>query len=75
MTTAPNMRQPSLLIVVVADVEQGDGGGADDGEDAGGEEAPVDRRHGRLVLVGGPHREHADDRRQHADGAGGDAGR
>ena len=26
----------------------------------------------RLVLVGGPHREHADDRREHADGAGGE---
>ena len=46
-------------------------GGADDGEDAGGEEAPVDGGHGRLVLVGGPHREDADDRGQHADGPGG----
>ena len=44
---------------------------ADHGEDAGGEEAAVDRRHRRLVLVGRPHREHADDRGEHADGAGG----
>ena len=29
-------------------------------------------RHRRLVLVGRAHREHADDRREHADGAGGD---
>ena len=66
------MRQPGVERVVVADVDEGDDRGADDGEDAGGEEAAVDRRHRRLVLVGGPHREHADDRREHADGAGGE---
>ena len=63
---------PAGVELVVADVDERDDGGADDGEDAGGEEAAVDRRHRRLVLVGGPHREHADDRREHADGAGGE---
>ena len=63
---------PAGVGLVVADVDEGDDRGADDREDAGGEEAAVDRRHRRLVLVGGPHREHADDRREHADGAGGE---
>ena len=76
-TTAPKHFQP-VVAVVVADVERGRRRRADHGEDAGGEEAAVDRRHGRLVLVGGPHGEHADDRAEHADGARGereDAGR
>ena len=63
---------PAGVELVVADVDERDDRGADDGEDAGGDEAAVDRRHRRLVLVGGPHREHADDRREHADGAGGE---
>ena len=58
--------------MVVADVDERDDGRADDGEDTRGEEAAVDRRHRRLVLVGGAHREHADDRREHADRARGD---
>ena len=61
---------PPGVELVVADVAEGDDRGADDGEHAGGDEAPVDGRHRRLVLVGGPHREHADDRREHADGPG-----
>ena len=36
------------------------------------EEAAVDRRHRRLVLLGRAHREHADDRREHADRTGGE---
>ena len=71
------MRQPTFEIValVVADVDERDHERADDREDAGGEEAAVDRRHRRLVLVGGAHREDADDRREHADRAGDRAGR
>ena len=71
-TTAPNMRQPTFdeLAVGVADVDEREHERADDREDTGGEEAAVDRRHRRLVLVGRAHREHADDRREHADGTG-----
>ena len=58
-TTAPNMRQPTFdtsLPVGVADVDEREHERADDREDAGGEEAAVDRRHRRLVLVGRLHR-------------------
>ena len=45
-TMAPNMRAPGLLRrsapVGVADVDEGDDGGADDGEDLGDVDAPVD---------------------------------
>ena len=63
---------PAGVELVVADVDEGDDGGADHGEQTGGDEAPVDRGHGRLVLVGRPYREHADDRGEHADGPGGE---
>ena len=71
-TTAPNMRQPTFdeLAGRVADVDEREHERADDREDAGGEEAAVDRRHRGLVLLGGAHREHADDRREHAERAG-----
>ncbi len=66
----PLAERTPALVVVVADVEDGDETGADDGEHRCGEEAAVDRRHRALVVVGGAHREDADDRREHADGAG-----
>ena len=73
MTTAPNTRQPMLWrsapCLVVADVEERDRGRADDGEDAGGEEAAVDGLQRVGLAFPGPHREHADDRGEHADRA------
>ena len=53
--------------MVVADVAERHRERAEDREDPGGEEAAVDRRHRRLVLVAGAHREDTDDRREHAD--------
>ena len=53
----------------VADVDERDDERAEDGEDAGGEEATVDRRHRRLVLARSARTdEDADDRGEHADG-------
>src|SRR4051812_6865106 len=62
---------PAGVELVVADVAERDDGGAHHGQQAGGDEAAVDRGHRRLVLVGRPDGEHAADRREHADGPGG----
>ena len=59
----------------VADVDEREHERAEHREDSGGEEAAVDRRHRRLVLLGGAHREHTDDRREHAERAAPRAGR
>ena len=67
---APPLVGEGPRMVMVADVEHGNQGGADHRQDASGEEAPVDGRHRRLVVVGGAHGEHSDDRRQHPDGPG-----
>jgi hypothetical protein len=66
-TTAPNIRQRDRPALGVADVYEREHERADDGEDPGGEETAVDRGHRGLVPVGGAHREHSDDRREHAD--------
>ena len=59
---------PARVGVVVADVDQREQQRADHGEDAGGEEAPVDGVEGVGLAGAGPHREDAGDRGQHADG-------
>ena len=51
---------------LVADVGERDHGGSHDGEDACGQEAPVDRRHRGLVVFRRAHRVHTHDRREHA---------
>ena len=55
----------------VAHVDEAEGADADDGEDAGGEEAAVDRLEGVGLALLGLHGVHAEDRGEHADGAGG----
>ena len=61
---------PALVVVVVADVAECQGGGTDDREDAGDEEAAVDRAQGAGVALLGPHGVDAGDRGDDADGAG-----
>ena len=63
---------PALVVVVVLDVGQGDDAGPDDGQDAGGQEAPVDGLEGVGLVLPGLHGEDPDDRGQHADGPAGD---
>ncbi len=72
ITTAPNMRQPTLLIEPsgLPTYTSASTSVATTVSTPGGEEAAVDGRHRRLVLVGRPHGEHADDRCEHAEGAG-----
>ena len=61
-----------VVDVVVADVEQGDEQRCRRREDAGDEEAPVDRLEGVGLALLGLHGEDADDRGDDADGAGGE---
>ena len=63
---------PAGVVLVVADVEQGDEQRADERERAGDEEAAVDRLEGVGLALLGLHGEHADDRGDDADGAGGE---
>ena len=62
---------PALVGVVVADVGEAQGADADDGDDAGGEEAAVDRLEGVGVARLGLHGVDAGDGGEHADGASG----
>ena len=81
MTTAPKQRQPTLVIVTasllaerrggVADVQERQGADADDGDDAGGEEATVDRLQGVGLALLGLHGVDAEDGGDDADGPGG----
>ena len=59
-------------IGLVADVANGDGEGADDGEHAGDEEAAVDRLERVGLALFGAHCVHTEDRGHDADGAGGE---
>ena len=52
----------------VADVDERQDGGADDGQDLGDADAAVDAGQGVVVLGAGLDQEDADDRRQQADG-------
>ena len=73
MATAPKHFQPALSLLVVADVEQGDAAACRSSvSDAGDEEAAVDRLERVGLVLLGLDREHAGDRGDDADGAGGE---